>query len=134
MDENGIPQGRGVCGASSTINQRMSDLLSDLLVGTASSEKESFESSSTEDMIAAVDDFNDKVRVGKIKEGSLMVGSLDVQALYPTVEGAFGDFGELGRGSCPACSLGGAQCQGAVSNCWSPGQRDSDCPNNGLCW
>ena len=23
--------------------------------------------------------------------------------------------------------------QGAVSTCWSPGQRDTDCPNSGLC-
>ena len=22
---------------------------------------------------------------------------------------------------------------GAVSTCWSPGQRDTDCPSNGLC-
>ena len=22
---------------------------------------------------------------------------------------------------------------GSVSTCWSPGQPDSDCPNNGLC-
>jgi len=54
-------------------------------------------------------------------------------SLYPGVEGAFGQFGETDVGSCPAPSLGGAQCEGAVSNCWSPGQRDSDCPFNGLC-
>ena len=26
-----------------------------------------------------------------------------------------------------------AECAGAVSNCWSPGQNDTDCPNFGLC-
>ena len=26
-----------------------------------------------------------------------------------------------------------AECTGAVSNCWSPGQNDTDCPNFGLC-
>jgi len=54
-------------------------------------------------------------------------------SFYPGVEGAFGQFGEDDAGACPAPSLGGSQCDGAVSNCWSPGQRDSDCPFNGLC-
>ena len=37
-------------------------------------------------------------------------------------------------GQCPAASaLSEAECAGAVSTCWSPGQRDTDCPNNGLC-
>ena len=37
-------------------------------------------------------------------------------------------------GQCPAASpLSEAECAGAVSTCWSPGQRDTDCPSNGLC-
>ena len=37
-------------------------------------------------------------------------------------------------GQCPAASaLSEAECAGAVSTCWSPGQRDTDCPDNGLC-
>merc|ERR1712203_1119724 len=37
-------------------------------------------------------------------------------------------------GSCPAVSPGSPdECAGAVSTCWSPGQRDTDCPGNGLC-
>ena len=51
-------------------------------------------------------------------------------------EGAFGvvlsDGGEAG--SCPAVEpLSPAECEGQVSTCWSPGQRDTDCPANGLC-
>jgi hypothetical protein len=54
---------------------------------------------------------------------------------YAGVEGAFGgggggDAGDPGQ--CPAPGAG-QECGGAVSNCWSPGQRDTDCPNNGLC-
>ena len=46
--------------------------------------------------------------------------------------GAGGDSGDAGQ--CPAASpLSDAECAGAVSTCWSPGQRDTDCPNNGLC-
>lgn len=59
--------------------------------------------------------------------------------LYGGAEGAFGGQGgdggdaNAGAGSCPAPSLSGDQCVGAVSNCWSPGFTDTDCPNNGLC-
>jgi len=58
--------------------------------------------------------------------------------LYGAAEGAFGTSGSgagaggSDAGECPAPSAG-ADCAGAVSNCWSPGQRDTDCPNNGLC-
>merc|ERR1712107_151492 len=45
---------------------------------------------------------------------------------------AAGSGGDSDAGECPAPSAGG-DCAGAVSNCWSPGQRDTDCPNNGLC-
>jgi len=55
------------------------------------------------------------------------------ESLYPAVEGAFGSFGELDVGQCPAPSLSGSDCVGSVSNCWSPGQRDTDYPFNGLC-
>lgn len=60
--------------------------------------------------------------------------------LYGLAEGAFGTAGGSGgeggddAGQCPAASaLSEAECAGAVSTCWSPGQRDTDCPSNGLC-
>lgn len=59
------------------------------------------------------------------------------ERLYAGVEGAFAGVGGDGQGgasSCPAPSLAATACQGAPpSNCWSPGQTDTDCPNNGLC-
>lgn len=61
------------------------------------------------------------------------------EGLYGLAEGAFGsDAGAGGEGGaggeCPAASpLSDAECAGAVSNCWSPGQPDTDCPNFGLC-
>ena len=36
-----------------------------------------------------------------------------------------------GGGSCPAPSV--TQCGGQLSNCWSVGEPDVDCPNMGLC-
>jgi len=54
-------------------------------------------------------------------------------SLYPAAEGAFGTAGgSRDGGQCPTPS-GGLDCDGSVPNCWSPGQRDTDCPNNGLC-
>ena len=51
-------------------------------------------------------------------------------SLYGAVEGAFGSDGGAGGdgdvGECPAASAGSEEeCAGAVSNCWSPGQRDT---------
>ena len=61
------------------------------------------------------------------------------EGFYGLAEGAFGSAGNGGNGGedggqCPSASpLSDAECAGAVSNCWSPGQSDTDCPNFGLC-
>ena len=41
---------------------------------------------SSEDLAAQVDDFNDKIRKGEVKEPRLTVGSLDVSGLYPAID------------------------------------------------
>ena len=54
--------------------------------------------------------------------------------LYAAAEGAFGGAGGEEE-ECPAAPVGSEDdCAGAVSTCWSPGQRDTDCHSNGLCW
>ena len=54
--------------------------------------------------------------------------------LYTAVEGVFGEVSES-VGECPATpAKDDDECEGSVSSCWSPGQRDTDCPNSGLCW
>ena len=57
-------------------------------------------------------------------------------SLYGAVEGAFGSAegaggqGDGDAGTCPAPSGGSEEeCAGAVSNCWSPGQRDTGMNN-----
>ena len=66
---------------------------------------------------------------------SLFRFNVDCEAsagLYGGAEGAFGSSSGGGSdgsdaGECPAPSAG-ADCAGAVSNCWSPGQRDTGAP------
>ena len=64
------------------------------------------------------------------------------EGLYGLAEGAFGadaggnppDADGQSGGQCPNVNpLSDAECAGAVSTCWSPGQPDTDCPNFGLC-
>lgn len=60
------------------------------------------------------------------------------ESFYGLAENAFGNenggSGGSGGGQCPnANPLSDAECEGQVSNCWSPGQTDTDCPNFGLC-
>lgn len=64
------------------------------------------------------------------------------EGLYGLAEGAFGndaggsppDADGQSGGQCPVVDpLSDAECAGAVSTCWSPGQPDTDCPNNGIC-
>ena len=46
-------------------------------------------------------------------------------SLYGAVEGAFGSGGG-DVGECPAATARSEEeCAGTVSNCWSPGQRDT---------
>jgi len=68
------------------------------------------------------------------------VDCAQAESLYGLAEDAFGSDGGNGNGGgdgggqCPnANPLSDAECAGAVSNCWSPGQPDTDCPNYGLC-
>ena len=41
--------------------------------------------SSSEDMISAKDELNDKIRKGLVNDQGPMIGSLDVTALYPSI-------------------------------------------------
>ena len=54
---------------------------------------------------------------------------------YGLAEPAFGVSGASSSVvTCPAVeTLSAGECEGAVSSCWSPGTRDTDCPANSLC-
>ena len=48
----------------------------------------------------------------------------DVDLIINLLLLTFSNVGDSDAGECPAPSAGG-DCAGAVSNCWSPGQRDT---------
>ena len=85
IQDDGLPKTRAMCGASQSINQRVSDLLTDVLQALFSSEL-SNESLSTESYIHKIDKMNKDIREGRIVAPDLMVGSLDVEALYPSTD------------------------------------------------
>ena len=85
IQDDGLPKTRAMCGASQSINQRVSDLLTDVLQALFSSEL-SNESLSTESYIHKIDKLNKDIREGRIVAPDLMVGSLDVEALYPSTD------------------------------------------------
>ena len=82
--DTGLPATRPVCEARTTFNQRANNHLVTILDGVNKSDPTS-ESISTEDMIASIDALNKDIHDNKIDSKNLMVGSLDVEALYPSI-------------------------------------------------
>ena len=79
--ETGLPATRPVCEASVTFNQRANQHLCTILQGVTRSDP-TCEKISTEDMISRIDHLNKEIEEGKIEPKNMIVGSLDVQALY----------------------------------------------------
>ena len=82
---DGTPKGRPVCKASNTMNQRVSDLCSDVL-GAVYNSEEGHEVQSAEHLLSRIEELNAKIRKKEINSERMMVGSLDVEALYPSID------------------------------------------------
>ena len=82
--QTGLPKTRPVCLAKSTFNQRANDHLCMILGATIHSDP-TCESISTEDNLSKVDALNAKIVKGEVNPNKLVLGSLDVQALYPSI-------------------------------------------------
>lgn len=78
---------RPICSASRTINQRMSDVVQDLLQALFHSEKTQ-EIISTENFLSKVEAVNTDILEGRIDSGHMLVGHLDVKTQYPSMEKA----------------------------------------------
>ena len=85
MGEDGIPATRPICEATQTITQRLSDTLTDILQSVYSCDQETTEAISTEDFLSKIEKFNSQIRNGEVEAEKLTIGSLDVSALYPSI-------------------------------------------------
>ena len=84
-NSNGVPKARFLCNASNSINQIISDMLTDNLQALHKSD-ETHECNSTEDFLSKIERLNSQIRKGEIKSDRLMVGSLDVENLYGSID------------------------------------------------
>ena len=80
------PPSRPVCGARLAPNGQLSAILSHVVNAACDKEKAELgtKSKSTEDVIAAIDEFNNRVRPRQHPSESLALGSMDCIALYPS--------------------------------------------------
>ena len=78
------PPTRPVCGATAAHNGRLSHLLSMVLKEVKRLDNDSCES--TEDILAEIQDLNEKDSTTIRQNEKLVVGSLDVKALYPSID------------------------------------------------
>ena len=87
VQEDGNPKTCPVCGASSTINQELSEWISELLE-SALKGMEQAEVISTEEMLSCIDDLNEtwKEKQFNPEWDEIFVGSLDAEALYPSLD------------------------------------------------
>ena len=78
------PKTRPVCGTSSSINGELSEWISEILEALSQS-IESDEVISSEELLSYVDKLNRLLEETGAPEEGLCVGSLDVEALYPSL-------------------------------------------------
>ena len=79
-----LPKTCPVCLTRTSFNQRANDYLCHLIGAPIKSDK-SAECISTEDTLSGVDRLNEKIVKEEIKPRNLIVGSLDVKALYSNI-------------------------------------------------
>ena len=85
-----VPATRPVCLCTGSINIRPSDILSEVLTPIAREEGMEVECESTEETLYYVEEANRQVREewerGIESDTSVIVGSMDVEALYPSIK------------------------------------------------
>merc|ERR1712112_324577 len=84
-ETNGDPKTRPVCCCSTSINGEMSEYVSDLLEAALSAQG-SKESISTEDLLSMVDNAVKRALELGYPPGEIFIGSLDVKALYQSLD------------------------------------------------
>ena len=82
---DGLFPTRPVCGANRSPNGELSEWISDI-IDAAIEVRGTSESISTEDLLSLIDSMAGKIRDDNLEMDDLFIGSLDVEALYPSLE------------------------------------------------
>ena len=64
LPESGVPKSRPICDASSTMNQRISNTITEVLQALTKADNETCEVVSTEDLLSCIEDLNKQIRDG----------------------------------------------------------------------
>ena len=89
FDQEKGPPGRPVCGAEGGLNEKLSYLLSLILDKVWLDGKQDTVCTSTEELLSGIDELNEELREGLGENRSIVVGSADVKALYPSLDVEF---------------------------------------------
>ena len=87
-NQDGSPKTRPVVGASSGMGTGLGEILSDLVRPVYMARKKQFECQSTEEMVHQIEEANQRMEREGVKD--VMVGSLDVVSLYPSIDQEMG--------------------------------------------
>ena len=83
-DKQGLPKSRPIVGASRGLTTPLGETLSDLIEPVAKARTKQWEAQATEEVLRKIQETNTKLEEGRIKD--IVVGSLDVEALYPSID------------------------------------------------
>ena len=87
-DSNGNPKSRPIVGAARGLTTPLGELLSDILEPVAKARPRQWEAQSTEEVLRNIRDTNQVLLQRQVSE--LMVGSMDVKSLYPSIDQRIG--------------------------------------------
>ena len=83
-DPEGCPKSRPIVGASRELTTPLGEVLLDMLEPVARSRDKIWEAQSTEEVLRKISEANLRLKIKGAKQ--IMVGSLDVEALYPSID------------------------------------------------
>ena len=83
-DPEGTPKSRPIVGAARGLTTPLGEILSDFLEPVAKCRDIIWEAQSTEEVLRKIGEANQILEAQDIKE--IMIGSLDVEALYPSID------------------------------------------------
>ena len=84
--DNGVPKSRPIVGATKGLTTALGEMISDIIEPIARMNPDQCEAQSTEELMREIEDSNVKMKSRKMEE--TVVASMDVSALYPSLDQA----------------------------------------------